>query len=88
MDKRTYEGVKRADVERIRGGIGKFGIKMPEGDDVEIKGPIGVKMGFNYDEPNEKLTLSIIDKPGFVSDSQIWSVIEMTAGKEMKKSSA
>lgn len=85
MDKRTYEGVKRADVERIRGGIGKFGIKMPEGDDVEISGPLGVKMGFNYDEPGQTLTLSIINKPGFVSDSQIWSVIEMTAGKEMKK---
>ena len=86
MDKRTYEGVKREDVNRIRGGIGKFGIKMPEGDDVEIKGPLGVKMGFTYDEPNESLTLSIINKPGFVSDSQIWSVIEMTAGNEMKKS--
>jgi hypothetical protein len=85
MDKRTYSGVTRVDVNNIRGGIGKFGIKIPEGDDVEIKGPLGVKMGFAYDEPNETLTLSIIDKPGFVSDSQIWSVIEMTAGKEMKK---
>ena len=85
MDQRTYNGVTRADVDRIRGGLGKFGIKMPEGDDVEIKGPLGVKMGFAYDEPSETLTLSIINKPGFVSDSQIWSVIEMTAGKEMKK---
>jgi hypothetical protein len=86
MERRTYSGVTRKDVERIRGGIGKFGIKIPDGDDVEIKGPLGVKMGFAYDEPNETLTLSIINKPGFVSDSQIWSVIEMTAGKEMKKS--
>lgn len=85
MDKRTYSGITRAEVDRIRGGIGKFGIKMPEGDDIEIKGPLGVKMGFNYDELNQSLTLSIIEKPGFVSDSQIWSVIEMTAGKEMKK---
>ena len=87
MDKRSYAGVTRADVDRIRGGMGKFGIKMPEGDNVEIKGPFGVKMGFDYDESNETLTLSIINKPGFVSDAQIWSVIEMTAGKEMKKSS-
>jgi hypothetical protein len=43
-------------------------------------------MGFNYDESTGTLTLSIIDKPGFVSDNQIWSVIEMTAGKEMKNS--
>jgi hypothetical protein len=86
MDKRTYSGVTRSDVNRIRGGIGKFGIKIPEGDDVKIKGPLGVKMGFNFDESTGTLTLSIIDKPGFVSDNQIWSVIEMTAGKEMKNS--
>jgi len=86
MDKRTYSGITRDDVNRIKAGAGKFGVKMPEGDDGEIKGPMGVKMGFAYDEPNENLTLSIIDKPGFVSEKQIWSVIEMTAGKEMKKS--
>jgi len=85
MNKRTYSDVTRKDVDRIRGGIGKFGIKIPEGDDVEIKGPLGVKMGFSYDEPNENLTLSIIDKPGFVSENQIWKVIESSAGKEMKK---
>jgi len=87
MDQRTYSPVTRADVERIRGGIGKFGIKMPQGDDVEIKGPLGVRMGFKFDEPNQTLTLSIIHKPALISDSQIWSVIEMTAGKEMRKSS-
>jgi hypothetical protein len=81
MDTRSYTGVTRSDVDRIRKGIGKFGIKMPEGDDVEIKGPLGVKMGFSYDEPNETLTLSVIDKPGFVSDAQIWKVIESTAIK-------
>ena len=86
MDKRTYPGVTRADVNKIRAGIGKFGIKMPDGDDVEIKGPLGVRMGFTYDEPEQTLTLSIINKPGFVSGSQIWSVIEVTAGKEMRKS--
>lgn len=85
MDTRTYSPVTRADVDRIRNGIGKFGIKMPEGDDVEIKGPIGVRMNFQYDEPDQTLTLSILNKPGFISASQIWSVIEMTAGKEMKR---
>jgi len=85
MDKRTYSGVTRADVDKIRGGIGKFGIKMPEGDDVEVKGPLGVKMRLEFNEPDQTLRLSILNKPGFISASQIWSVIEMTAGKEMKK---
>ena len=87
MNKRTYSPVTRADVERIRNGIGKFGIKMPTGDDVEIKGPFGVRMGFNYDEREQNLTLTILHKPGIISNSQIWSVIEMTAGKEMRKNS-
>ncbi|HEY2866620.1 MAG TPA: hypothetical protein VGJ02_05970 [Pyrinomonadaceae bacterium] len=86
MEKRTYSGVTRTDVDKIRSGIGKFGIKMPEGDDVEVKGPLGVRMGFEFDEADQRLTLSLLDKPGFISASQIWSVIEMTAGKEMKKS--
>ena len=50
MEKRTYSGVTRTDVDKIRSGIGKFGIKMPKGDDVEVKGPLGVKMRFEFDE--------------------------------------
>ena len=37
MDKRTYKGVSRADMEKVRGELGKFGISLPPGDDVEVK---------------------------------------------------
>ena len=66
-------------MNKIRKEIGKFGITMPEGDDVDINGPLGVKMHLNYDEPAETLSLSVIDKPVFVPESQIWNVIEKTA---------
>jgi len=81
MSTRSYTGVTRSDVDKIRGGLGKFGIKMPDGDDVEVKGPLGVRMHVTYDEPTETLTLAVVDKPGFVSDDQIFKVIESTAIK-------
>jgi hypothetical protein len=81
MDKRSYPGVKRTDIDRIRSEIGKFGITIPEGDDVEVKGPLGVKMQMTYSEPDETLQLAITKKPGYVSEAQIWKVIEMSAGK-------
>ena len=81
MDKRSYKGITRADVDRIRQGLGKYKITIPEGDDVEVKGPLGVKMRVEYDEPDQTLHLTITDKPGYVSENQIWKVIEMSAGK-------
>jgi hypothetical protein len=80
MGERSYTGVTRADVNKIRSGLGGFGIKMPAGDDVDVVGPLGVKMHVTYDESGQKLNLSIVKKPGWVSESQIWKVIESTAG--------
>jgi hypothetical protein len=81
MDTRSYPGVTRADINRIRSEIGKFGITIPEGDDVEVKGPLGIKMQMTYDEPGQILQLAITKKPGYVPESQIWKVIESSAGK-------
>ena len=81
MDEKTYNGVTRADVDKIRGGLGKYGIAVPDGDDVEVKGPLGVKMRVAYDEAAQALTLAILEKPGYISEGQIWKVIEMTAVK-------
>ena len=81
MDKRSYTGITRSDVGQIRDELGKFGITIPEGDDVEVKGPLGVKMQVTYDEPKETLHLAITDRPGYVSEAQIWKVVEMGAGK-------
>ena len=79
MNERNYSPVTREDVNKIRGGLGKYGITMPDGDDVDVKGPLGVKMHVSYKEDEKSLTLAIINKPGWVSDSQIWKVIESSA---------
>jgi hypothetical protein len=85
MDKRSYPNFTREDVNKVRRELGKFGIKIPDGDDVEVKGPLGVKMRVVYDEPNQTLSLTILDKPGFVSEAQIWKVIESSAGKQASR---
>jgi len=79
MGERSYNGVTRAHVDKIRKEIGKYGISMPDGDDVDVKGPLGVKMHLTYDEPAKTLSLSLIDKPALIPESQIWNVIEKTA---------
>lgn len=79
MKERSYSGVTRAHIGKLRNGLGKFGIAIPEGDDVEVKGPLGVKMRVQYDETAQNLNLAILDKPIFVSHSQIWKVIESQA---------
>ncbi|MFN6963984.1 MAG: hypothetical protein ACK4S4_09485 [Pyrinomonadaceae bacterium] len=81
MEQRSYKGVERKDLDRIRTELAKFGIKMPDGDNVEVKGPLGVKMQVDYDEPQKTLSLTIVNKPAFVTENQIWKVVEMSAGK-------
>jgi len=81
MDNQSYTGITRAGVIQLRSDLAKYGISIPEGDDVEVKGPLGVKMHVLYDEPNETLNLTITDKPGYVTESQIWKVVEMGAGR-------
>jgi len=85
MDQKSYKGVERSDLNRIRTELSKFGITMPEGDDVDVKGPMGVRMHVNYHEPEKTLTLTIVGKPAFVSKNQIWKVIEMGAGGKLDK---
>lgn len=81
MDKKTYTGITRSDVNDIRSGLGKFGIAIPEGDDVEVTGPLGVRMKVVYDEPTQMLELTILEKPGYVTENQIWKVIESGAAR-------
>jgi hypothetical protein len=81
MDQRSYSDISRADVDQIRNELGRIGVVVPEGDDVEVAGPLGIKMRASYDEKTKVLSLSILEKPGYVSEAQIWKVITMGAGR-------
>ncbi|MBL8181966.1 MAG: hypothetical protein JNL64_10200 [Blastocatellia bacterium] len=73
---KTITGVDRSKLDSFRGKMKKFGAEVPDGDDVEIKAPFGVKMRASYVESAETLTLEILDKPVFVPESQIWSIVD------------
>ena len=69
-------GVDRDRLNAFRGKMKKLGVEVPEGDDVEVKAPFGVKMRATYNEDAQILTLEILDKPIFVPESQIWTVVD------------
>lgn len=74
-------GIDRQKLDRFRAEMAKLGVKIPEGDDVEINAMFGVKMHATYEEAIETLTLELIDKPIFVPESQVWSFIDSGASK-------
>lgn len=79
-DQREFTGISRAKLNGLRTELGKLGIEIPEGDDVEVKGPLGVRLRATYNEPGQTLLLAITDKPVFVSENQIWRAVENGAG--------
>jgi hypothetical protein len=80
-NKKELTGINRLQLDRFRREIGKFGVEIPEGDDVEIKGPFGIRMHAKYDGAAEILTLEITDKPILVPESQIWSFVDNGAAR-------
>ena len=84
-DHKEFTGVTREKLETIRKDLAKRGIKIPKGDDVEVDGPLGVKIQVTYDETARKLKLEINEKPIFITENQIWKVIESGAGDALVK---
>jgi len=80
-ESREFTGISRAKLNGLRKELGKWGVEIPEGDDVEVKGPMGVRLRAVYSEPAETLRLEITDKPMFVSENQIWKVVENGASR-------
>jgi hypothetical protein len=83
-DHKEFSGISRTNVNSIRNGLNKRGITVPEGDDVEVAGPLGVRVQMTYHEPKGTLRLTITKKPMFITESQIWKVIESGAGNALK----
>lgn len=71
---KSYTGVTREQVDRLRKAIGAF-VKLPEGDNGTIEGS-GVRGSYAYDEASQLLTLTIAEAPPFIPRGMIWSNIE------------
>ncbi len=79
VDHKEFKNISRERLTGVRTSLAKQGIAIPNGDDVEVAGPLGVKLRAIYDEPKKTLRLEIIDKPIFIPKSQIWKVVDRGA---------
>ncbi len=75
-DCKQYGGITRPELVNLRKDLAAEGINVPEGDDVEVQGPFGVKLQATYNEPKETLKICITKKPFYVPESEIWKIVD------------
>ena len=73
---KKYGGITRAELVKLQKDLADEGIVVPEGDDVEVIAPFGVKLQATYDEPRETLKICITKKPFYIPESEIWKIVD------------
>ena len=74
---KEYNGIPRTTIDRWREDAARTGAPLPEGDRFTMA-KSGVTISADYDEPSQTLKITIDDKPAFIPDSMVWSIIEAT----------
>ena len=72
---KDYSGVTRATLDRWREEAARAGAALPAGDSFTFE-KSGVTISAAYNEAAETVTICIVDKPAFIPDSMVWSIIE------------
>ncbi len=75
-DCKQYGGITRDELVHLRKDLAEEGITAPEGDDVEVQGPFGIKLQATYDEPKETLKIRIMKKPFYIPESEVWKIVD------------
>jgi len=75
---RTFSGIDRAKMNRLREGIGPY-VDLPPGDSATIESR-GVKGSFVYDEAAQTLTITITEAPFFIPMTMIWNGVQQALG--------
>lgn len=75
-DCKQYSGINRVELASLRKYLANEGVIVPEGDDVEVNGPFGVRLQATYDESGQTLKICITEKPFYIPESQIWKLID------------
>lgn len=78
---KVFTDVSRERLTKFRRELAQWGVKVPDGDDVEVKGPFGVILRATYDEVLKTLSLSIVEKPMLIPESQVWKFVDNAAAK-------
>lgn len=72
---KDYTGVTRETLNRWREDAARTGTPLPPGDNFTVS-KSGVTISAAYDETTQTATVCIVDKPAFVPESMVWSIIE------------
>ncbi|MBK8302495.1 MAG: hypothetical protein WBC19_08960 [Pyrinomonadaceae bacterium] len=78
---KVFTDVSRERLNRFRRELAQWGVKVPDGDDVQVSGPFGVILRATYDEALKTLSLSIVEKPMLIPESQVWKFVDNAAAK-------
>ena len=72
---KDYTGVTRATLERWRQEAARSGDPLPDGDSFTFQ-KSGVTISASYNEAAETATICIVEKPAFIPESMVWSILE------------
>ena len=75
-DCKQYGGITREELGKLRKDLAKEGVKVPEGDDVTVEGPYGIRLSATYNEAKETLKICITKKPFYIPESEIWKIVD------------
>ena len=72
---KEYPGITRERINKFRAETEKSGQPLPPGDSFVIE-KSGVKISLEYSEAAQTLKVCILEKPGFIPDSMVWTIID------------
>jgi hypothetical protein len=74
-DTKTYDGVTRQALDKLRAGLQKAHVALPPGDSGDISSN-GLAGSFAYDEEARTLELTIEKYPMFIPKGIVWGAID------------
>lgn len=75
-DCKQYNGIDRNELNSLRKDLARENVHVPEGDDVDVKGPFGIELRATYDEQKETLKICITKKPFFIPEFKVWEIVD------------
>lgn len=81
-DGKEYSGVTEAGIQSLRQSLQELGITVPDGDSGTVTYQ-GVKLGIDYAQAEQKLSVKILEKPAFIPESLIWQMLDARVQKSI-----
>lgn len=77
-----FTGISRETFERMKTDLRARGVSVPDGDDVRIR-HMGVTGSLEYSEEAGRVVIDILEKPFFVSNDTVASLIDQVMRRYM-----